>query len=63
MSRTVMQRLFEPPSIREMAPGTKVIVYSILLFWTAFVLFPIYWVFITKIFFCNTFGYNCLLGF
>ena len=48
MSRTVMQRLFEPPSIREMAPGTKVIVYGILLFWTAFVLFPIYWVFITS---------------
>lgn len=48
MSRTVMQRLFEPPSIREMAPGTKVIVYGILLFWTAFVLFPIYWVLITS---------------
>ncbi|MEL7151113.1 MAG: carbohydrate ABC transporter permease, partial [Pseudomonadota bacterium] len=47
-SRTLMQRLFEPRSIRDMAPGTKVIVYGILLFWTAFVLFPIYWVFITS---------------
>ena len=47
-SRTLMQRLFEPTSIRDMAPGTKVIVYAILFFWTAFVLFPIYWVFITS---------------
>ena len=45
---TLMQRLFEPRSIRTMAPGTKVIVYGILIFWTAFVLFPIYWVFITS---------------
>ena len=45
---TLMQRLFEPRSIRTMAPATKVIVYSILLFWTAFVLFPIYWVLITS---------------
>jgi multiple sugar transport system permease protein len=45
---TLMQRLFEPRSIRAMAPGTKVIVYSLLIFWTAFVLFPIYWVFITS---------------
>ncbi|MCV6591996.1 MAG: carbohydrate ABC transporter permease [Silicimonas sp.] len=45
---TLMQRLFEPRSIRTMAPGTKVLVYSVLLFWTAFVLFPIYWVLITS---------------
>ncbi len=48
MSRSVMQRLFEPPSIREMAPGTKIIVYAILIAWTLFVLFPIYWVLITS---------------
>ena len=48
MSRNAMQWLFEPPSIRDMAPGTKVIVYAILAFWTAFVLFPIYWVLITS---------------
>ncbi len=48
MSRTLKQKLFEPPSIRQMAPGTKIIVYSILLLWTLFVLFPIYWVFITS---------------
>ena len=45
---TLMQRLFEPRSIRSMAPATKVIVYGILIFWTAFVLFPIYWVLITS---------------
>lgn len=43
-----MQRLFEPRSIHEIAPGTGVIVYSALFLWTAFVLFPIYWVFITS---------------
>ncbi len=48
MSLTVMRRLFEPRSIREMAPGAKVIAYGILAFWTAFVLFPIYWVLITS---------------
>ena len=48
MSRSAMQWLFEPSSIRDMAPGTKVIVYAILTFWTAFVLFPIYWVLITS---------------
>ncbi|MYK32062.1 MAG: carbohydrate ABC transporter permease, partial [Boseongicola sp. SB0670_bin_30] len=48
MNRSAMQWLFEPPSIRDMAPGTKVIVYAILTFWTAFVLFPIYWVLITS---------------
>lgn len=31
-----------------MVPGSKFIVYSLLIFWAAFVLFPIYWVLITS---------------
>ncbi len=46
--RSLGARLFEPPAIGRMAPGTKVIVYGLLAFWTLFVLFPIYWVFITS---------------
>lgn len=46
--RGILQKLFEPSRIGVMAPGTKVVVYSLLLIWTAFVLFPIYWVFITS---------------
>lgn len=45
---TFFQRLFEPPTIGTMAVGTKVVVYSLLLIWSAFVLFPIYWLFITS---------------
>jgi len=48
VNKSLTQWFFEPPSIRDMAPGTKLIVYAILAFWTAFVLFPIYWVFITS---------------
>ncbi len=46
--RSLLTRLFEPPSIGVMAPGTALIVYGLLAFWTAFVLFPIYWVLITS---------------
>lgn len=46
--RNFITRLFEPPAIGRMAPATKIVVYSILLFWTAFVLFPIYWILITS---------------
>ncbi len=46
--RSLGARLFEPPSIGRMAPGTKLIVYTLLLVWSAFVLFPIYWVLITS---------------
>lgn len=45
---TFFQRLFEPPTIGTMAVGTKFIVYTLLLIWSAFVLFPIYWLFITS---------------
>lgn len=42
-------RLFEPPTIGTMAIGTKFIVYTLLLAWSAFVLFPIYWLLITSV--------------
>ncbi|MGI9417517.1 MAG: carbohydrate ABC transporter permease [Geminicoccaceae bacterium] len=41
-------RFFEPKRIGEMSTGGKVIVYSLLLLWTAFVLFPLYWVLVTS---------------
>ena len=40
--------LFEPPAIGEMATATKVLLYGTLLIWSAFVLFPIYWLIITS---------------
>jgi multiple sugar transport system permease protein len=45
--RTFLERLFEPPAIGKMSPVANVTAYAILLFWSAFVLFPIYWVVIT----------------
>lgn len=45
--RSLMERLFEPPAMGKMSPAAKVVAYTILLFWSAFVLFPIYWVVIT----------------
>lgn len=46
--RSLMTRLFEPPSINRMAPGTAAAVYVLLAVWTLVVLFPIYWVLITS---------------
>ncbi|NBS26964.1 MAG: carbohydrate ABC transporter permease, partial [Gammaproteobacteria bacterium] len=40
-NRSLMERLFEPPSVGKMAPVTKVAVYSFLAIWSFFVLFPI----------------------
>lgn len=48
MSKSLWHQLFEPPSIGQIAPATKVILYTILLAWSAFVLFPIYWLIITS---------------
>jgi multiple sugar transport system permease protein len=42
-------RLFEPARIGEMSPGGKVVVYALLLLWSAFVLFPLYWVVVTSL--------------
>jgi multiple sugar transport system permease protein len=47
-NRTLMQRLFEPPTVGKMSPVAKVVAYSILIFWSAFVIFPLYWVVITS---------------
>src|SRR5688572_28274115 len=45
--RTLLERLFEPPAIGTMSPMARIVVYGLLIFWSAFVLFPIYWVVIT----------------
>jgi multiple sugar transport system permease protein len=46
-NRSLMERLFEAPAIGKMSPAAKVVAYAALIFWSAFVLFPIYWVVIT----------------
>ena len=45
--RTLMERLFEPPAIGKMSPVAKIVAYAILIFWSIYVLFPLYWVVIT----------------
>ena len=45
--RSLMERLFEPPAVGKMAPVAKFVAYGFLAFWSAFVLFPLYWVVIT----------------
>jgi multiple sugar transport system permease protein len=46
-SRSLMERLFEPPAIGKMSPVSKLVAYGLLAFWSLFVIFPIYWVVIT----------------
>ncbi len=41
--------LFEPRRIGEMAPATKILLYTILIGWSLFVIFPIYWLLITSV--------------
>ena len=43
-----MRSLFEPLKIGEIAPASKVLLYTALLLWSLFVLFPIYWLIITS---------------
>jgi multiple sugar transport system permease protein len=45
--RTLFERLFEPPAVGKMSPVAKVVAYGMLAFWSAFVMFPLYWVLIT----------------
>ncbi|MEO1196351.1 MAG: carbohydrate ABC transporter permease [Pseudomonadota bacterium] len=40
--------LFEPRRIGQMAPASKIVLYTILTLWALFVLFPIYWLVITS---------------
>ncbi len=47
-NRSLMERLFEPPSVGKMSPAASVLAYSLLFVWSLFVLFPIYWVVITS---------------
>ena len=45
--RSLFERLFESPAVGKLSPVAKVVAYSMLTFWSAFVIFPIYWVVIT----------------
>ena len=45
---SALKRFFEPKNIGELSPGGKVVVYAVLLIWSAFVLFPIYWIVVTS---------------
>lgn len=47
-NRPFLTRLFEAPAMGKMAPASAVIIYTLLIAWAAFVLFPIYWVLITS---------------
>lgn len=47
-NRTLMERLFEPPTLDKMSPFASVVAHLLLVVWTIFVLFPIYWVIITS---------------
>ena len=40
--------IFEAPTIGQMSWATKIVLYALLLAWSAFVLFPIYWLLITS---------------
>lgn len=40
--------MFEPRKIGQMAPATKIILYAVLLGWSLFVIFPVYWLLITS---------------
>jgi multiple sugar transport system permease protein len=46
-NRSVMERLFEPPAVGKMSPVAKIVAYVVLALWSAYVIFPIYWVVIT----------------
>jgi multiple sugar transport system permease protein len=46
--RSLMERLFEPPAVGKMSPVANAVAHILLVIWTLFVLFPIYWVIITS---------------
>lgn len=46
--RSLMERLFEPPAVGKMSPVANVVAHVLLVLWSVFVLFPIYWVIITS---------------
>ena len=47
-NRSLMERLFEPPAVGKMSPVASVVAHALLVVWSVFVLFPIYWVIITS---------------
>jgi multiple sugar transport system permease protein len=47
-NRSLMERLFEPPAVGKMSPAASVVAHALLVVWSLFVLFPIYWVIITS---------------
>jgi multiple sugar transport system permease protein len=47
-NRTLMERLFEPPTVGQMSPVAKVVAYLLLVVWSLFVIFPLYWIVITS---------------
>lgn len=46
---TGLARLLEPPRIDKLSPAGAALVYTLLILWTLFVLFPLYWVVITSL--------------
>lgn len=46
--RNLMERLFEPPAVGKMSLVANVVAHALLVIWSVFVLFPIYWVVITS---------------
>ena len=46
--RSLMERLFEPPAVGKMSPAANLVAHLLLVVWSLFVLFPIYWVIITS---------------
>ncbi len=48
-TRTLVQRLFEPARIDEIAIAPKIATYLLLGLWTLVVLFPLYWVLVTSL--------------
>ena len=46
--RSLTERLFEPPVVGRMSPAANVVAHVLLVLWSLFVLFPIYWVIITS---------------
>ncbi len=47
-NRSLMERLFEPPAVGKMSPVASMVAHALLVIWSIFVLFPIYWVIITS---------------
>lgn len=41
--RNLRERLFEPSGVGKMSPTGAAVTYTILIFWSAFVIFPTYW--------------------